>query len=206
MSRSRRRSDDLYNQRRRIRRVVERTERDINRGTLSKTDIKRARKYVARLRGALSETYVKGRGKKAAKDMERASKKLSSLGNEITTGRNKSERSIARRNRIFINEMKNATSGGMALGKYGSLRVKVFFRATQEYWEGVPADKRYDAIMRETGYTDLRKLFDRIMGENERVFKYNATQVDNSDTINNDMDNDTGSPIVLSLVRFFRMG
>ena len=64
-----------------------------------------------------------------------------------------------RANKIFQREMNLASSGDdeTMLGQYGLAKVKIFYKATEDMWLGMPLHKRNEAIMQKLGVNSLEE-------------------------------------------------
>lgn len=179
MARAKRASDDVYNARRRLRRAAERAERMGDAST------------AERLRAMARETYV-GRGARASIEraaqaaagaLSRAAKfvgasfgdTLRRLRNIIRPGESRRSSAVVRRdNEIFARQLNMASSDlPSSIDRRdlsGRSQARIFWMSTRKIWMGLPADQRYEAIMRAAGTDSLREAF-------ERVMRYNAEAV-----------------------------
>ena len=176
MARAKTRADELYNERRRARRAIQRINNDIQMGKYSADESVSAQQYVEYLRTGLRNTYV-GRinnPQLRGEAYDRAFENVGSLQREVSQYSQSSDRFLWQRNRVFENEMSRASRGELtSLGALGHAEVKIFFRATQEFWDrrGVAPSERYEAILEGMGETDLRVAFDRIMEANPTALR-----------------------------------
>ena len=207
MARPKTRSDELYNARRRARRAIERIDRDIQAGGYSDDEIVAAQQYVEYLRSSLKNTYV-GRVSNPqllGEVFDRAFENFDMLQSEVQSYSTSSDKLLWQRNRLMMNEMRLASRGELtSLGELGQAKVKIFFRATQEFWDdrSIAPKDRYEAILKGMGETDLRVAFDKVMAMNPKALKLaeeGLRGVKNTDGLSASDDID-GSPIYIHAV------
>lgn len=157
MARKHRQSDSLYNERRRARRLVNSLEKQLQqtKGRAGRTAL---RKYINSVNKQIQCTY-RGSGYNQQKALQQLQAQTAKVG--------KARNGVQRANVVFQQQIGLASNGKRSsLGQYGTAKVKIFYRATQRYWEGLPAAQRNQAIMARMGVSSLSEAFERIMSDN----------------------------------------
>ena len=163
MARQRRKSDETYNVRRRAKRYVASLEREIAK-TQSAAGRRALRKYARNITRQMKRTY-RGSGYNVAK----ATQVLVELIARKTgmTGQ-------SRANYVFRQQIGIASRGGKSSiggGYMGQAKTKIFYRATQRFWEGAPAKDRNKLIMAALGTDSLAEAFDMVMARQKLAVK-----------------------------------
>lgn len=159
--RAKRRSDEDYNVRKRAKRRIAALEKQ---QFTNKREAQAAQSYIQQLKGLIERSYAK-----VTKRVEERAHVIQSLG-KLTVANVKGN--TARSNELFKRELNAASSGNIStLGKHGQSMAKVFYRATQNFWEGKPTEKRNEAIMKGMGVDSLREAFKRVMRENKTALR-----------------------------------
>lgn len=181
-SRARKKADDIYNARRRAKRLLNRLSRDSVAG-LSFQEQRALQSYELGLYKQIYSTYQSASdrakflktvpadvraaldGRKPVADFEKAKQAASNL--DIQTKRD-NRSAASRRNEIFKREIRLASTGdaSTALGKFGKANVKIFYAATQSIWEGIPYNKRDNAIMNALDVDSLREAYRMVLSGN----------------------------------------
>lgn len=79
---------------------------------------------------------------------------------------------VSASNRLFAREIANAARNRPStLGARGHQKVQVFYRATQNIWQGLPVERRNQAIMDYFDTDSLYIAFLRVMAKQKDVFK-----------------------------------
>lgn len=163
MARQRRKSDETYNVRRRAKRYVASLEREIAK-TQSAAGRRALHKYARNITRQMKRTY-RGSGYNVAK----ATQVLVELIARKTgmTGQ-------SRANYVFRQQIGIASRGGKSSiggGYMGQAKTKIFYRATQRFWEGAPAKDRNKLIMAALGTDSLAEAFDMVMARQKLAVK-----------------------------------
>ena len=159
MPRAKRKSDEIYNERRRARRLAARIEREA--ATKSATQRRADLKFAAQLREDIALTYAK------VSDAETIEQKIKTLS--YTTRRDFGNKQ-RRANTLFARQIEAASRDeSSSLGSRGHVMTKIFYQATQDIWEGLPIGERNDAILRAMGETDLRSAFSKVLYSQRRA-------------------------------------
>lgn len=163
MARAKRTSDEVYNARRRAKRLLARLEREDVSGMGASQ--KRARAdYIASVREQISQSYQgtrqgQTRAEKAAERLDR-----------MTAAPRKARSRAARSNLIFQRQINLARSGAPStLGDRGKEAVSVFYAATRRLWRGRDPKERNRLIMEGLGVTSLSEAYDRVIGANRKA-------------------------------------
>ena len=161
MPRAKRKSDELYNERRRAKRLATRIEKQQFR---TAREQQAAQSYVTNLQKQIERTYV-------SKGVEIEEAFKAAKGLSVQT-RREVRTASQRANEIFTREMNLASSGNEStLGANGEQYVKIFYAATQSIWEGQPLERRNKAILAAMGTDSLRKAFTNVLWQNRAAMK-----------------------------------
>lgn len=126
MPRAKRKSDELYNERRRAKRLATRIEKQQFRTARER---QAAQSYVTNLQKQIERTYV-------SKGVEIEEAFKAAKGLSVQT-RREVRTASQRANEIFTREMNLASSGNEStLGANGAQYVKIFYAATRAYGRG----------------------------------------------------------------------
>lgn len=161
MPRAKRKSDELYNERRRAKRLVTRIEKQQFR---TAREQQAAQNYVTNLQKQIERTYVS-----KGVEIEEAFK----AAKELSVQTRREVRTASQRaNEIFTREMNLASSGNEStLGANGAQYVKIFYAATQSIWEGQPLERRNKAILAAMETDSLREAFTNVLWQNRAAMK-----------------------------------
>lgn len=122
-------SDKVYNVRKRAKRALVRAQK------LGKTDLAES------IQSEIKKTYYDKGTKTYAQGIKQVLDNLSGLVGQLGVGQSKKR--IARSNKAFLNEMRNAAKGNKSsitsrTGYASKLEVVIFFAASRDMWEYVP--------------------------------------------------------------------
>lgn len=153
-SRPRRASDDAYNARRRLMREVNR----INKRATTPAE----RRYVGSLTKIAGETYKKPT-ESNAEYVQRVQRPIAAAQAQTAYDKKNAQ---ARANAVFQNEMRLAGRGytNTELGTSGAFKVKAFYAATRNIWQGLPPSMRNRAITAHFGVGSLQDAYNAVMG------------------------------------------
>lgn len=169
MARAKRTSDEVYNARRRAKRLLARLEREdvSDMSTLQK----RARAdYIASVREQITQSYQGTRQVQQAAEAQTRTKKAAERLDRMTTAPRKARSRAARSNLIFQRQINLARSGAPStLGESGKEAVSVFYAATRRFWRGRDPKERNRLIMEGLGVTSLSEAYDRVIGANGKA-------------------------------------
>lgn len=169
MARTKRTSDEVYNARRRAKRLLARLEREDVSGM--GTSQKRARAdYIASVREQISQSYQGTRQAHQVQEAQTRAKNAAERLDRMTAAPRKARSRTAMSNLIFQRQINLARSGAPStLGDSGKEAVSVFYAATRRFWRGKPPKERNRLIMEGLGVTSLSEAYDRVIGANGKA-------------------------------------
>lgn len=169
MARAKRTSDEVYNARRRAKRLLARLEREDVSGM--STLQKRARAdYIASVREQIAHSYQGTRQVRQVPEAQTRAKRAAERLDRMTTAPRKARSRDARSNLIFQRQINLARSGAPStLGDGGKEAVSVFYAATRRFWRGKDPKERNRLIMDGLGVTSLSEAYDRVIGANRKA-------------------------------------
>lgn len=169
MARAKRTSDEVYNARRRAKRLLARLEREDVSGM--STSQRRARAdYIASVREQIAQSYQGTLQVHQAAEAQTRTKKAAERLDRMTTAPRKAKSRAARSNLIFQRQINLARSGAPStLGDSGKEAVSVFYAATRRFWRGRDPKERNRLIMEGLGVTSLSEAYDRVIGANGKA-------------------------------------
>ena len=158
MPRKKRLSDDVYNARRRAKRLAARLTKDFELDkSVSVEARKDLQKFSRELRKNIEKSYF-SKSDYASKKPEISDnlKRLKAYSRESVRTRND------RINMLFQWNM----------SKMPDYKAKIFYRATQKMWQGHSVTDRNIIIMQKMGTNDLREAFNIIMKQNQKALEH----------------------------------
>ena len=169
MARAKRASDEVYNARRRAKRLLARLEREDVSGM--STSQKRARAdYIASVREQIARSYQGTRQVHQVPEAQARTKKAAERLDRMTTAPRKAKSRAARSDIIFQRQINLARSGAPStLGERGKESVSVFYAATRRFWRGRDPKERNRLIMEGLGVSSLSEAYDRVIGANRKA-------------------------------------
>ena len=169
MARAKRTSDEVYNARRRAKRLLARLEREDVSGM--STLQKRARAdYIAGVREQITQSYQETWQVHQVAEAQTRTKKAAERLDRMTTAPRKAKSRAARSNLIFQRQINLARSGAPStLGERGKEAVSVFYAATRRFWRGKDPKERNRLIMEGLGVSSLSEAYDRVLGANRKA-------------------------------------
>lgn len=166
MARAKRTSDEVYNARRRAKRLLARLEREDVSGMGASQRRARA-DYIASVREQIAQSY---QGTRQAPEAQTRTKGAAERLDRMTTAPRKAKSRAARSNLIFRRQINLARSGAPStLGDSGKEAVSVFYTATRRFWRGKDPKERNRLIMEGLGVTLLSEAYDRVIGANGKA-------------------------------------
>lgn len=183
MARAKRASDEIYNARRRAKRLLARMEREDVSGM--STAQKRARAdYMESVRAQITQSY---QGTREVREVRRAQKRAKSAGERLdrmTSAPRKVKSSRERSDMLFQRQINLARIGAPStFGDHGKEAVDVFYAATRRYWRGKDPKERNRLIMRGLGASSLSEAFEKVISANERALNLAIDSVVNTSTV-----------------------
>lgn len=161
-------ADEMYNARRRVRRVINNLRNNLD----SFNDVGRrsVERYIASAERLVERSLARNRPKNLTEKErkrydERIARELAQVGQVKTTTRQ------TRANKITQNEMNLASMGDKdtSLGGEGLAKVKIFYKATEDLWLGVPLHKRNEVIMEKLGVSSLKAALEIVLAGQEEA-------------------------------------
>ena len=169
MARAKRTSDEVYNARRRAKRLLARLEREDVSG-MSTLQKRAHADYIASVREQIAQSYQGTRQAHQAAEAQTRTKRAAERLDRMTTAPRKARSRAARSNLIFQRQINLARSGAPStLGAGGKEAVSVFYAATRRFWRGKDPKERNRLIMDGLGVTSLSEAYDRVIGANRKA-------------------------------------
>lgn len=169
MARAKRASDEVYNARRRAKRLLARLERE-DVGGMSASQRRARADYIASVREKIAQSYQVTRQARQVPEAQIRAKKAAERLDRMTTAPRKAKSRAARSNLIFQRQINLARSGAPStLGDSGREAVSVFYAATRRLWRGRDPRERNGLIMAGLGVTSLSEAYDRVIGANGKA-------------------------------------
>lgn len=167
-SRKKTTADELYNARRRAKRAIARLEKEIQKGTITGREKAATEGYIKSLRETVQKTYAKRGIDKI--EAQRAAKAL-----DVQTLEKGTQTAEQRRNIVFERQIYLAGAGmPTTIAKTpeaAQAAVKIFYKATQHLWQGLPVKDRNKAIMARLAVSSLHDAFIEVMRQNPEAFR-----------------------------------
>lgn len=162
MPRKKRASDEVYNARRRAKRLIARLERE---QAADSTGVQaRARQsYIQSLKEQVSKSYAASRKKTDVKASRESSVTLNRMTKIPRADRTARERSEA----IFRQQLAQARNGGVS--SITNAEASVFYAATRRIWSGSDVRDRNELIKKALGVSSLAEAFRIITEDNARA-------------------------------------
>ena len=163
MARAKRTSDEVYNARRRAKRLLARLEREDVSGM--STLQKRARAdYIASVREQIAQSYQGTRQVHQVQEAQTRIKKAAERLDRMTAAPRKARSRAARSNELFKRQINLARVGSPSV--LGEQEVQVFYAATRRIWRGKDPKQRNEFIMKKLGVTSLAEAYEKVIGAN----------------------------------------
>lgn len=127
---------------------------------------------IQTMREAMAETrmFVSGRSgeRRSVESRSEAVEYLKELNNQFETAGRGASVSQERRNLVLQREI-SAVSRGEEVDDMSETDMRVFWRATQDAWEGAPIEQRYERIYEYYGTRDLNKIYRLALEDNDKI-------------------------------------
>ena len=171
MARAKRASDEVYNARRRAKRLLARMEREDVSGMSAAQ--KRARTdYMESVRAQITRSYQGTRDVREVRRAQKRAKSASERLDRMTSAPRKVKSSRERSDMLFQRQINLARiDAPSTLGEHGKEAVAVFYAATRQYWRGKDPKERNRLIMQGLGAKSLSEAFEKVLRANEQAFK-----------------------------------
>lgn len=168
MARAKRTSDEVYNARRRAKRLLARLERE-DVSAMSALQKRARADYIASVREQIAQSYQGARRSRLPEAQTRTKRAAEHL-DRMTDAPRKAKSRAARSNLIFQRQINLARSGAPStLGDSGKEAVSVFYAATRRLWRGKDPKQRNRLIMEGLGVTSLSEAYDRVIRANSQA-------------------------------------
>lgn len=183
MARAKRASDEVYNARRRAKRLLARMEREDVSG-MSVVERRARADYMESVRAQIEQSYQGTRkAREVESDKERvqgARKKLDRMTRTTRKVKSSKERSDV----LFQRQVNLARIGAPSLfGEHGEAAVSVFYASTRQIWRGRDFKDRNKLIMEALGVDNLQDAFDKVLIKNMRAVNEYIAQSARSSTV-----------------------
>lgn len=171
MARAKRASDEVYNARRRAKRLLARMEREDVSGMSAAQ--KRARTdYMESVRAQITQSYQGTRNVREVRSAQKRAKSASERLDRMTSAPRKVKSPRERSDLLFQRQINLARiDAPSTLGEHGKEAVGVFYAATRRYWRGKDPKERNRLIMQGLGVKSLSEAFEKVLRANEQAFK-----------------------------------
>ena len=171
MARAKRASDEVYNARRRAKRLLARMEREDVSGMSAAQ--KRARAdYMESVRAQITQSYQGTRDVREVRRAQKRARAASERLDRMTSAPRKVKSSRERSDMLFQRQINLARiDAPSTLGEHGKEAVAVFYAATRQYWRGKDPKERNRLIMQGLGARSLSEAFEKVLRANEQAFK-----------------------------------
>lgn len=171
MARAKRASDEVYNARRRAKRLLARMEREDVSGMSSAQ--KRARAdYMESVRAQITQSYQGTRDVREVRRAQKRARAASERLDRMTSAPRKVKSFRERSDMLFQRQINLARiDAPSTLGEHGKEAVAVFYAATRQYWRGKDPKERNRLIMQGLGAKSLSEAFEKVLRANEQAFK-----------------------------------
>lgn len=182
MARAKRKSDEVYNARRRAKRLLARMEREDVSG-LSASGRAARTAYMDSLRQSISKTYTPRQGSRATRSamLDEAREQAKALDRMTAPQRARNVTATARQNKLFERQINAAklgqptTLGGRTRGalqqEMAKAEVNIFYAATRRYWRGKDVRQRNELIMKGLGVSSLQEAYTRVLALNREALR-----------------------------------
>lgn len=219
MARAKRRSDEIYNARRRAKRLLARMAKEDTSGMSAQQKAARL-DYMRSVQEQVSKSYDTSRKQsnviRKQQARESASKAAGRL-DKMTAAPRAAKTAVDRSNLMFKRQLNLARIGAPStLGKHGEQAVTIFYAATKKIWRGKDPAKRNELIMKAMGATTIEEAYKKVLSENVSAFRalisyaggdtsYVAGFTDENEDFYNEVDVDPellGSPVWASFLSF----
>lgn len=222
---ARSKSQEIYNARRRAKRLANRIEKSLD--GLSPSARAASESYLRELNSQIAATYVDKRGTKSQRQQsmnaaQAQAERLEKMTGQVRSqeragGRTQKAQRTARANKLFEQQLNAANLGQPSMfGANAGNQVDIFYAATKSIWQGKDPTKRNEYIMKALGTDSLAEAYQKVIRENRlalnvarrragRTSDIEGTTSDNTDFYDDvDLDPEQmGSAAWLGFVHFF---
>lgn len=219
MARAKRKSDEVYNARRRAKRLLERMSRESTSGMSAQQKAARL-DYMKSVQEQINQSYDTSRRQANAvrkqQARESASKAATRL-DKMTAAPRAAKSAKDRANLMFKRQLNLARIGAPStLGKHGEQAVTIFYAATKKIWRGKDPAKRNELIVKALGVGTIEEAYKKVLSANVPAFRalvsyaggdtsYVSGFTDENEEFYNEVEVDPellGSPVWASFLSF----
>lgn len=166
MARSKRASDEVYNARRRAKRLLARMEREDTSG-MSVVERRARADYMESVRAQIEQSY---QGTRKTREVDKAKERTQGARKKLdrmTRGPRKVKGAKERSDVLFQRQVNLARIGAPSLfGAHGDAAVSVFYASTRKIWRGRDPKERNRLIMKALEVDTLQDAFDKVLLKN----------------------------------------
>lgn len=170
MARAKTNADAVRNIRRRANTRIKQLERERKQMAAKNLNTSGIDSTIGTLKDLVNQSKAhKVKGKKIKRLNEQSFKAAETLQNMLPNNRqsNKYKQTVKRRNKIFERKLNLAAQHkGNAMSAND---VSLFYKATQQFWQGEPRDKRNEIIMKHLGVDTIEQAYDMVMKDKARI-------------------------------------
>lgn len=174
MARAKRKSDEVYNARRRAKRLLARMAKE---DTSSMSAQQKAARldYMRSVQEQVAKSYDTSRKQsnevRRQQARESAAKAATRL-DKMTEAPRAAKTAKDRANLMFKRQLNLARIGAPStLGKHGEQAVTIFYAATKKIWRGKDPAKRNELIMKAMGASTIEEAYKKVLSENVKAFR-----------------------------------
>lgn len=183
MARAKRESDEIYNARRRAKRLLARMEREDVSG-MSSVQRRARTDYMESVRAQIEQSYHGTRDVREVRSARKRAKSASERLDRMTSAPRKVKTPRERSDMLFQRQVNLARIGAPSLfGEHGKAAVSVFYASTRQIWRGRDHKDRNKLIMEALGVDNLQDAFDKVLIKNMRAVNAYIAQSAKSSTV-----------------------
>lgn len=219
MARAKRKSDEVYNARRRAKRLLSRMAKEDTSGMSAQQKAARL-DYMRSVQEQVVKSYDTSRkqpNEVRRQQVRESAAKAASRLDKMTAAPRAAKTVVDRSNLMFKRQLNLARIGASStLGKHGEQAVTIFYAATKKIWRGKDPAKRNELIMKAMGAETIEEAYKLVLSKNVDAFRalvsyaggdtsYVAGFTDENEEFYNEVDVDPellGSPVWASFLSF----
>lgn len=162
--RTKTKSDEIYNARRRAKRALEKVQRKQN-----ENPTEAGQRTISQMQQLIENSYAETKGKKRGqyKFEEQSLERSLNIAAKSATRKERRERN-ERKNTLFERDLSLSRNTEVEGTRFEPYEVNIFYTATKQFWEGKPQSARNKAIMDALKVETLEEAWN-IVFENEAV-------------------------------------
>lgn len=176
MARSKRASDEVYNARRRAKRLLARLERE-DTSAMSRNQLRARTDYIESVRAQITKSYQGTRERSAVASAKERALAASEQLDRMTSAPRRVKSPKERSDIFFARQLNLARMGAAStLGEHAKESVGVFYAATRKVWRGRDPKKRNEYIVRALGASSLAEAYQTVLSANEDALQEAITK------------------------------